>query len=64
MKEPRWEVFQSDEDGLWYFHLKAPNGKIMLPSEGYVSRRNVNRALDVAIGYASVAEIVELEKKT
>jgi len=36
-KTGKWEIFKSY--GLWYFHLKATNGKVLLQSESYVTKR-------------------------
>lgn len=30
--------FQSKDDGLWYFHVKAGNGRKICASEGYTRK--------------------------
>jgi uncharacterized protein YegP (UPF0339 family) len=36
---------QSEADGLWYWHLKSANGKVVADgAEGYASRGNARRA--------------------
>jgi len=34
----KFEVFKS-ADGQWYFHLKSPNGKVILASEAYRNKQ-------------------------
>lgn len=34
----KFTIFQSAESGEWYWSLKAPNNKVILQSEGYVSK--------------------------
>lgn len=36
-----FEVFHSGSNKLWYFHLKARNGKIIAASEGYQNRSDI-----------------------
>lgn len=43
---------------LWYFHLKAPNGKIILQSEGYTSLHMATKGWDAIVNYAGVAKVV------
>jgi len=31
----KFEIFQSEKDKKYYFHLKARNGKLVLSSQGY-----------------------------
>ena len=35
-----FELFRSDKNGEFYFHLKARNGRIILASEGYTSKQS------------------------
>ena len=46
-----------DRDGLWYFYLCAPNGKIVMSShQGYAKQSNARRAaLRLAIIFESHA---------
>ena len=45
MKGPRFQVKQGD-DGLWYYHLRAANGRIVMDgAEGYATKAGAERAL-------------------
>lgn len=33
-----YEIFRSSQNNQYYFHLKAPNGEIILASEGYIQK--------------------------
>lgn len=46
MRNPKFEIFQSDKDGLYYFRLKARNGKIVLQSEGYTRKENAEGGIE------------------
>jgi len=35
-----FEYWKSPKDGMWYFHLKAPNNEIIAHSEGYATMQN------------------------
>lgn len=39
------EVWKSFDNGLWYWHLKDKNNKIIAHGEGYASKGNAKRAL-------------------
>jgi uncharacterized protein YegP (UPF0339 family) len=40
------EVFQGCLEDRWYWHLRAPNGRIVADgAEGYASKRNAIRAV-------------------
>jgi uncharacterized protein YegP (UPF0339 family) len=43
MRHPFFEVFPGVTDSKWYFHLKGANGKVILQSEGYNSKRNAKQ---------------------
>lgn len=54
MKIHVWE-----SKGLWYFHIKAGNGKIVAASEGYTKKCNALKtihALKMGIAFAQVKE--------
>ncbi|MCP4537117.1 MAG: YegP family protein [Chloroflexi bacterium] len=47
-KKPRpgkFELYQSASD-QWYFRLKAPNGEIILSSEGYASKQGAANSIE------------------
>ena len=33
------EIFKSEENSKWYFHIVARNGKIVAQSQGYKSKK-------------------------
>ncbi len=54
-RKPKFDVKQGN-DGLWYYHLKASNGKIVMDgAEGYASKGNAERALERTILLATIA---------
>ena len=50
-----FEYFQSEEDSLWYFQLKAPNGGILVQSGGYITEYECLEGIDMVRRYADVA---------
>ncbi len=54
-----FEFWESTKDGLWYFHLKAPNGEIIANSEGYTTKDNCRNGIDSLKKYAPSADIHE-----
>jgi uncharacterized protein len=40
MNYPKFELFKSPVNNQFYFRLKAPNGEIILSSEGYTSKQS------------------------
>ena len=42
----KFEKWESEKDGLWYFHLKAPNGEVIATSEGYTSEQNCDEGIE------------------
>lgn len=55
----KFEVFKG-EDGLFYFHFKARNGKIMFQSEGYKQKAKAFLAVYLIQGEAAYAEVYEV----
>lgn len=53
-------VWQSTNDNQYYFNLKAPNGEIILRSEGYTSRTNANKGVAAVKLYSPGAVLVDL----
>jgi uncharacterized protein YegP (UPF0339 family) len=39
----KFQVWKSDNDGQYYFHLRAGNGAIVLQSEGYTTKANATK---------------------
>ena len=41
----KFEFWRSTVNRQWYFHLKAGNGRIIVPSEGYLRRSSCLKAI-------------------
>lgn len=39
-------TFKSEENGQYYFHVKAKNGKIVAQSEGYKSKASLRKGIE------------------
>ncbi len=62
MKFPKFRIYK-DRKGDWRWSLVAANGKIIADSaEGYVSKRNATRAVEIAVDIAEDAEIITEDK--
>ncbi|TXH08896.1 MAG: DUF1508 domain-containing protein [Spirochaetes bacterium] len=55
----KFEIFKG-KDGLFYFHFKARNGKIMFQSEGYKAKNKAYNAVYLIQQEADYADVVEL----
>lgn len=54
-------VWQSSNDGQYYFNLKSPhNGEVILRSEGYTTRDNALKGAGAVTLYAPTATLVDL----
>ena len=53
------EYYQSELDNLWYFHLKAPNGGLLVQSAGYLTEHDCLDGIDMLRLYADVAVLVK-----
>jgi uncharacterized protein YegP (UPF0339 family) len=42
----KFELFQSNKNGQYYFRLKAANGEPILASEGYTTKSNCSHGID------------------
>lgn len=59
----KFEMWESEKDGLWYFHLKAPNGEIVASSQGYTTKDNCKNGIESVKKYATNADTYDkLEK--
>lgn len=54
-----FEYWKSPKDGMWYFHLKAPNNEIIAHSEGYATMQNCIDGINSVKNYAPNATINE-----
>ena len=43
----RYEIWQSKQNGQWYWHLLAPNHKIIAQGEGYHNKADCLHAIDL-----------------
>lgn len=55
----KFEIFKAD--GLFYFHIKAGNNKIVAQSEGYPQRKSAMKAIKSIQRGAGTAKVVELD---
>ena len=54
-----FDIWQSKKDGLWYFHLKGPNGEIIAHSEGFTTKDNCYNGVHSVKNYAPTSPINE-----
>lgn len=40
------DIFKSNKDKKWYFHIKGNNGKIIVPSQPYSRRDSAAKGLE------------------
>jgi len=59
LKKPKFELF-IDSVGEYRFRLVAPNGKIVLSSEGYTSRHGAKKGIRSIKRNAKKAKIVDV----
>ena len=57
--EEKFEFWQSPKDGLWYFHLVAPNNEIVAQSQGYTTKDNCINGISSVKNWASATTINE-----
>jgi uncharacterized protein YegP (UPF0339 family) len=55
----KFEMWESSKDGQWYFHLKAPNGEVIVSSEGYSTKDNCTHGIESVKEYSSNADTHE-----
>jgi hypothetical protein len=53
-----FEYWQSEVDGLWYFHLKSDKG-IIVQSVGFLTRDECLKFVHFVKRYSSIAETVQ-----
>lgn len=46
-KRMQFEFWKSESSGLWYWHLRGKNGRIVAASEGYNSKSACVRTIEV-----------------
>lgn len=57
--EERFEYWQSPKDGLWYFHLVAPNNEIVTQSQGYTTKDSCLNGIESVKQYSMSASTHE-----
>jgi len=58
----KFEMWESEKDGQWYFHLKAPNGEIVASSQGYTTKDNCKNGIESVKKYAPEADINDIRE--
>ena len=61
-RKGKFEIFQGKNE-QWYFHLKAPGGKVILASEGYHSQQGALRGIK-SVKKNAQAEQFEVREST
>jgi uncharacterized protein YegP (UPF0339 family) len=51
----------TDKQGKYRFHLKAPNGQIMLSSQGYTEKHSAKETIESIKKNAPDAEVVDAQ---
>ena len=64
MIEVRFELWQSKEDGQWYFHMIAPNGGVIVHSGAYNSEDECLEGIEQVRRYARLAIVIQPDIKT
>jgi uncharacterized protein YegP (UPF0339 family) len=59
VKQPRFEVYQSDRNNQWYWRFIAANGEVVMQSEGYKRRDKAYHAINLVKEVSRHAEIIE-----
>jgi len=55
----KFEVFP-DKGGKYHFHLKAPNGEIIVASQAYATKANAHKGIDAIKKHAADAKVEDL----
>lgn len=55
----RFEYWQSEVDGQWYFHFVAPNGGILVQSAGYNNESECLEGINMIKRYAEIALVIQ-----
>lgn len=55
----RFEYWQSEEDGQWYFHLIAPNGGVLVHSGGYMTEDECLEGIEQVRRYSRLATVTQ-----
>jgi len=55
----KFEYWQSEEDGQWYFHLIAPNGGVIVHSGAYMTEDECLEGIEEVRRYARLAIVTQ-----
>jgi uncharacterized protein YegP (UPF0339 family) len=55
----RFEYWQSEVDGNWYFHLIAPNGGILVQSGAFITEDECLEGIEKTRTYSRTAIVVQ-----
>lgn len=55
----KFEIFD-DKGGKYHFHLKAPNGEIIVASQAYATKANAHKGIDAIKKHAADAKVEDL----
>ncbi|MBD3262877.1 DUF1508 domain-containing protein [Candidatus Woesearchaeota archaeon] len=55
----RFEYWQSDENGEWYFHLIAPNGGVIAHSGPYITEDECLEGIEQLRRYARTSIVLK-----
>lgn len=55
----RFEYWQSEEDGQWYFHLIAPNGGVLVHSGTYDTEDDCLEGIEQVRRFARLATVTQ-----
>lgn len=56
---PHYEVYQSENDELWYWRLRAGNNEIIAQGEGYTREEDAREGIGTFKVTAPVAPIID-----
>lgn len=59
----KFEYWQSNKNGQWYFHLKATNGEIIANSQGYTTKENCINGIQSIKNNANTADYFETKEE-
>ena len=59
----RFEFWESKKDGMWYFHLVAPNNEIIAQSQGYTTKDSCITGIESIKNYVHTAQTNEIVKE-
>lgn len=62
-RKNRFEYYQSENDGKWYFRIVAENGEITSQSQGYISKNGALKGIRAVIEAARNYEIMEVKNE-